>query len=212
MKIKISLILLIAILFSSCGLTESEAGRLLNESLDKEVVKTAIRIGKWNLSDSSDIIYGVAVSSYPQLKLLEKAGAVTVTVSLGPKRNIHNFTAQDVVDAIHANAKGKDFKFSEHRDKIIHVQLTPSGIAKYKLSLEKMGSVTVASFQSYRKQNLLEVHDLKINRDAGSATCSYTYEIIEPHPLYTLLYGENNKIQTGHASFVYRENEGWVLN
>ena len=212
MKIHIVVYLLVTLLLSSCDLTETKAEQLISEGLDKEVVRTAIRIGKWNLSDSSDIIYGVAVSSYPQLKLLEKAGAVTVTVSLGPKRNIHNFTAQDVVDAVKANAKGKDFKFSEHRDKIIHVQLTPGGIAKYKLSLEKMGPATVASFQSYRKQNLLEVHDLKINRDAGSATCSYTYEIIEPHPLYTLLYGENNKIQTGHASFVYRENEGWVLN
>lgn len=212
MKIHIVIYLLITLFFSSCGLTETKAEQLISEGLDKEVVKTAIRIGKWNLSDSGDIIYGVAVSSYSQLKLLEKAGAVTATVSLGPKRNIHNFTAQDVVDAIHANAKGKDFKFSEHRDKIIHVQLTPSGIAKYKLSLEKMGPATVASFQSYRKQKLLEVHDLKINRDAGTATCTYTYEIIEPHPLYTLLYGENNKIQTGHASFVYRENKGWILN
>lgn len=212
MKIHIVIYVLIILFFSSCGLTETKAEQLISEGLDKEVVRTAIRIGKWNLSDSSDIIYGVAVSSYPQLKLLEKAGAVTATVSLGPKRNIHNFTAQDVVDAIHANAKGKDFKFSEHRDKIIHVQLTPSGIAKYKLSLEKMGSVTVASFQSYRKRRLLEAHDLKINRDAGTATCTYTYEIIEPHLLYTLLYGENNKIQTGHASFVKRENKGWVLN
>ena len=212
MKIKISLILLMAILFSSCGLTENEAGRLLNESLDKQIVQTAIRIGTWNLSDPSEYMTGMVISSYPQLKQLEKAGALTVTVSLGPKRNIHNFTAQDVVDAVKARGQGKDFKFSEHRDKIIHVQPTLNGIAKYKLSIEKMRSVTVASFRAYKKQKLLEVHDLKFDKRTRTATCTYTYEIIEPHPLYTLLYGGDNRVQTGHADFVYRENEGWVLN